>query len=215
ILPKNVDFDLIDHFEKVSDKDGAVLARRLAKEEGLLLGYSAGSALGGILQMKDQLSEDDVVVVLFHDHGSRYIGKIYNDDWMKERGWLEVDLTVKNLINGKHSDNFISIDRTEKARAVLTLMKEHDLSQLPVVEGDEVHGSITQSALLEFILSNPMKNSNKAISEIMGNAFPIVDADMSVKELNKYISKSNPAVITKDESGKMHIITQYDIIQAL
>ena len=215
ILPKNVDFDLIDHFEKVSDKDGAVLARRLAKEEGLLLGYSAGSALGGILQMKDQLSEDDVVVVLFHDHGSRYIGKIYNDDWMKERGWLEVDLTVKNLINGKHSDNFISIDRTEKARAVLTLMKEYDLSQLPVVEGDEVHGSITQSALLEFILSNPMKNSNKAISEIMGNAFPIVDADMSVKELNKYISKSNPAVITKDESGKMHIITQYDIIQAL
>ncbi len=215
ILPKNVDFDLIDHFEKVSDKDGAVLARRLAKEEGLLLGYSAGSALGGILQMKDQLSEDDVVVVLFHDHGSRYIGKIYNDDWMKERGWLEVDLTVKNLINGKHSDNFISIDRTEKARAVLTLMKEHDLSQLPVVEGDEVHGSITQSALLEFILSNPMKNSNKAISEIMGNAFPIVDADMNVKELNKYISKSNPAVITKDESGKMHIITQYDIIQAL
>lgn len=215
ILPKNVDFDLIDHFEKVSDKDGALLARRLAKEEGLLLGYSAGSALGGILQMKDQLSEDDVVVVLFHDHGSRYIGKIYNDDWMKERGWLEVDLTVKNLINGKHSDNFISIDRTEKARAVLTLMKEHDLSQLPVVEGDEVHGSITQSALLEFILSNPMKNSNKAISEIMGNAFPIVDADMNVKELNKYISKSNPAVITKDESGKMHIITQYDIIQAL
>ena len=215
ILPKNVDFDLIDHFEKVSDKDGALLARRLAKEEGLLLGYSAGSALGGILQMKDQLSEDDVVVVLFHDHGSRYIGKIYNDDWMKERGWLEVDLTVKNLINRKHSDNFISIDRTEKARAVLTLMKEHDLSQLPVVEGDEVHGSITQSALLEFILSNPMKNSNKAISEIMGNAFPIVDADMNVKELNKYISKSNPAVITKDESGKMHIITQYDIIQAL
>lgn len=215
ILPKNVDFDLIDHFEKVSDKDGAVLARRLAKEEGLLLGYSAGSALGGILQMKDQLSEDDVVVVLFHDHGSRYIGKIYNDDWMKERGWLEVDLTVKNLINGKHSDNFISIDRTEKARAVLTLMKEHDLSQLPVVENDEVQGSITQSALLEFILSNPMKNSNKAISEIMGNAFPIVDADMNVKELNKYISKSNPAVITKDESGKMHIITQYDIIQAL
>ena len=215
ILPKNVDFDLIDHFEKVSDKDGAVLARRLAKEEGLLLGYSAGSALGGILQMKDQLSEDDVVVVLFHDHGSRYIGKIYNDDWMKERGWLEVDLTVKNLINGKHSDNFISIDRTEKARAVLTLMKEHDLSQLPVVENDEVQGSITQSALLEFILTNPMKNSNKAISEIMGNAFPIVDADMNVKELNKYISKSNPAVITKDESGKMHIITQYDIIQAL
>ena len=215
ILPKNVDFDLIDHFEKVSDKDGAVLARRLAKEEGLLLGYSAGSALGGILQMKNQLTEDDVVVVLFHDHGSRYLGKIYNDEWMRERGWLEVDLTVMNLINGKDTDTFVSIDRNKKAREVLTLMKEHDLSQLPVVENDEVQGSITQSSLLEFILANPMENSDKAISEIMGNAFPIVDSDMSVKELNKYISKTNPAVITKDESGKMHIITQYDIIQAL
>lgn len=88
ILPKNVDFDLIDHFEKVTDKDGAIYARRLAREEGLLLGYSAGSALGGLLQLKDQLTEDDVVVVIFHDHGSRYIGKLYNDEWMKEQGWL-------------------------------------------------------------------------------------------------------------------------------
>lgn len=215
ILPKNVDFDLIDHFEKVSDKDGAVLARKLAKEEGLLLGYSAGSALGGVLQMKDQLTEDDVVVVLFHDHGSRYLGKIYNDDWMRERGWLEVDLTVKNLISGKSSDTFVSINRTETARAALALMKEHDLSQLPIVENDEVQGSITQSSLLEFILSSPMENSNKAIEEIMGGAFPTVDADMSVKELHKYISKTNPAVITKDDYGKMHIVTQYDIIQAL
>jgi len=215
ILPKNVDFDIIDHFEKVSDKDGAVLARRLAKEEGILLGYSAGSALGGVLQMKDQLTEDDVVVVLFHDHGSRYLGKIYNDDWMRERGWLEVDLTIKNLISGKSSDTFVSINRNEKARAVLTMMKDHDLSQIPVVENDEVQGSITQSALLEFILANPLENSDKAVSEIMGSAFPIVDADMSVKELHKYISKNNPAVITKDEEGKMHIVTQYDIIQAL
>ena len=215
ILPKNVDFDIIDHFEKVSDKDGAVLARRLAKEEGILLGYSAGSALGGVLQMKDHFTEDDVVVVLFHDHGSRYMGKIYNDDWMRERGWLEVDLTIKNLISSKTSDLFVSITRNETARSVLTLMKEHDLSQLPVVENDEVQGSITQSSLLEFILANPLENSDKPISEIMGAAFPIVDANMSVKELNKYISKTNPAVITKDDDGKMHIVTQYDIIQAL
>lgn len=88
ILPKNVDFDLIDHFEKVTDKDGAIYARKLAREEGLLLGYSAGSALGGLLQLKDQLTKDDVVVIIFHDHGSRYIGKLYNDEWMKEQGWM-------------------------------------------------------------------------------------------------------------------------------
>jgi cystathionine beta-synthase len=89
ILPKNVDFDLIDKFEKVTDKDGALMARRLAKEEGLLLGYSAGSAMAGIHQLKSELTKDDVVVVLFHDHGSRYVGKIYNDDWMKEQGFIQ------------------------------------------------------------------------------------------------------------------------------
>ncbi len=88
ILPENVDFSLIDHFEKVTDKDGAIMARELAYQEGLLLGYSAGSAIAGLLQMKKELKKDDVVVVIFHDHGTRYIGKLYNDDWMKEQGFL-------------------------------------------------------------------------------------------------------------------------------
>ncbi|MCB0581646.1 MAG: pyridoxal-phosphate dependent enzyme, partial [Phaeodactylibacter sp.] len=84
ILPKNVEFEVIDYFEKVTDKDGALMARRLAREEGLLLGYSAGSAMAGLLQLKDKLTKDDVVVVVIHDHGSRYVGKIFNDDWMRE-----------------------------------------------------------------------------------------------------------------------------------
>lgn len=88
ILPKNVDFDIIDHFEKVTDKDGALVARELALKEGLFLGYSCGSAFQGLRQLKDQLTEDDVVVVLFHDHGSRYVGKVYNDEWMKSVGFM-------------------------------------------------------------------------------------------------------------------------------
>ncbi len=88
ILPENVDFSLIDYFEKVTDKDGAVMARRLAKEEGLFLGYSCGSAAAGLVQMKDQLTEDDVVVIIFHDHGSRYVGKVYNDEWMKKNDFM-------------------------------------------------------------------------------------------------------------------------------
>lgn len=88
ILPENVDFDTIDFFEKVTDKDAAIYTRRLAREEGLLLGYSCGAALAGLIQLKDQLTEDDVVVIIFHDHGSRYIGKVYNDEWMKEQGFL-------------------------------------------------------------------------------------------------------------------------------
>lgn len=88
IIPKNVDFEVITHFEKVTDKDGALAARELAREEGMLLGYSAGSALAGLRQMKDRLKPSDVVVLLIHDHGSRYVEKIYNDEWMKNLGWL-------------------------------------------------------------------------------------------------------------------------------
>lgn len=88
ILPKNVDFDIIDKFEKVTDRDAAVWQRKLAKEEGIFVGNSAGSAIKGLLQLKDELNDDDVVVVLFHDHGSRYVGKMFNDDWMKKMGYL-------------------------------------------------------------------------------------------------------------------------------
>jgi len=89
MLPKNVNFDIIDGFEKVTDKDAAVYQRKLAKEEGLFLGNSAGSAIKGLLQLKANFTKDDVVVVLFHDHGTRYIGKMFNDEWMQEMGYLD------------------------------------------------------------------------------------------------------------------------------
>ena len=88
ILPKNVNFNLIDHFEKVTDKDGAIYTRRIAREEGIFVGYSAGSAVAGINQMKAKLCKDDVVVVIFHDHGTRYVGKLFNDEWMKEMKFI-------------------------------------------------------------------------------------------------------------------------------
>ena len=88
ILPENVDFSLIDHFEKVKDKDGAIMTRRLAREEGILVGYSAGSAVAGINQLKDKFTKEDVVVVIFHDHGSRYVSKLFNDDWMRKQNFL-------------------------------------------------------------------------------------------------------------------------------
>jgi len=88
IIPANINFDIIDEFVKVTDKDGAIFTRRLAKEEGFFIGNSCGSAMAGCMQMKDRFKENDVVVLIFHDHGSRYVGKMYNDDWMKEKGWL-------------------------------------------------------------------------------------------------------------------------------
>jgi len=215
ILPENVDFSIIDHFEKVSDKDGAVMARRLAREEGILLGYSCGSAMAGLHQMKDHLTKDDVVVIIFHDHGSRYIGKVYNDDWMRERGFLDTELKVKDLIEAKQDNHFFSVTSDQTVKEVLGVMKDNDISQLPVMEGNNMIGSVSESALLGFILNNPLTNTDKKVAEILEDSFPVVDMDMNAKEINRYMSKNTKAVISKDQTGTLHILTQYDILQAL
>ena len=215
ILPANVDFSLIDHFEKVSDADGALAARRLAREEGLLLGYSAGSALAGLLQLKDQLTEKDVVVIIFHDHGSRYVGKIYNDDWMRERGFLDKELMVRDLLRTQGNKPLITVDSGDKVRKALQLMKEYDISQMPVMNGDDIVGSLSENAVLTYVLENPLSHSEKPVGEIMDEPFPLVEEELPVKQLNKYISKKIPAVMAKDKAGHIHILTKYDILQMI
>jgi cystathionine beta-synthase len=214
-IPGNVNMDLIDHFEKVTDKDAAINARRLAREEGLLLGYSAGSAIGGILQMKDQLKKEDVVVVIFHDHGSRYIGKIYNDVWMRERGFLDNELKVKDIILKKNTKDFFFVNVDHSLSDVLKVMKDNDISQLPVYKDEIIVGSIMENKVLEIIFSDPLNHRDKKVGEFLDSPFSMVDIEMPIKELNKFISRSSPAVIAKDNSGELHIVTQYDIIQAL
>ncbi len=215
ILPKNVDFDVIDHFEKVTDKDGAIMARRLAREEGILLGYSCGSAMAGLIQMKEQLTKDDVVVVIFHDHGSRYVGKVYNDEWMRMRGFLDDELKVKDVVALKSDKTFISVNKTESIRSTIAIMKEHDISQLPVMENDEVVGSVTESQVLSFLLDDSNLNTDSTVEQIMGEAFPMVQEDLLCSQLSKMMNKKLPAVVTKDRSGRMHIVTQYDLLQAV
>lgn len=215
ILPKNVDFDIIDHFEKVTDKDGALYARRLAREEGILLGYSAGSAMAGLLQLKDRLTADDVVVIVIHDHGSRYVGKIYNDDWMRERGFLDTELRIRDILTKKKDKSFYSVDAGDTVRKAFAIMKEHDISQMPVMKDQEVVGSITENIVLNYLLDNPFSNSEKTVENIMGTSFPLVNPDMPFSQLNHYINKSTPAVLVRDTAGTLHVVTKYDIIQAL
>lgn len=215
ILPKNVDFSLIDHFEKVSDADGANAARRLAREEGLLMGYSAGSALAGLLQMKDKLTSKDLVVIIFHDHGSRYVRKIYNDDWMRERGFLSDTLMVKDLINANTGRDLITISANDTVRHALQIMKEHDISQIPVMNGEDIVGSVSENTILTFILENPLNHAEKPVSDIMDDPFPLVSEDLPLSKLNKYVSKKIPAVMAKDRTGKLHILTKYDILQMI
>lgn len=212
ILPANVDFGLIDRFEKVTDKDGAIMARRITKEEGIFVGYSAGSAIQGLLQMKGELKKDDLVVVIFHDHGSRYVGKLYNDDWMRERGFLEVK-TVNDLVKGR-SGKIISVNPKQTVGEAIIEMKKNEIDQLPVIDNGIVAGSITESKIFNLLLEDNEVQS-KTIGEVMEKPFPEVSIDTAVEKLSKFITKENPAVLSRDSFDNLHIITKYDIIQAL
>jgi cystathionine beta-synthase len=215
ILPANVDFSVISKFEKVTDKDAALWTRRLAREEGILLGYSAGSAMGALWQLRGELTKDDVVVIIFHDHGSRYVGKVFNDDWMRERGFLEDEMKVSDLISRKKDRQFFTVQAGDSVRQAFNTMKSHDISQMPVMDGDKIVGSITETQVLHFLLANPLQNAEKPLREVMGSPFPTVKDDLPISQLNKFISKEIPAVIATDRSGGQHIVTQYDVIQVI
>lgn len=211
-VPENYDRSVIDHFEKVSDKDGAVMARRIAKEEGIFVGYSAGSVVAGLLQMKEQLTKDDFVVLIFHDHGSRYVGKIYNDEWMLERGFLDVH-TVKDLIGGLGRRRLVTITGDNTVADAMDLMKKYDIEQIPVMSGMEMTGSITQNGLFKKLMEDADLKERK-ISEVTEAPMPVVSMDTRVDRLTQFINKDNAGVLAKDDSGDYHILTKYDIINA-
>lgn len=215
ILPANVDFGLIDYFEKVTDKDAAHAARQLARDEGLLMGYSAGGAVAGLMQLSSQLTADDVVVLIFHDHGSRYVGKIYNDDWMRDHGFLHSEMKVGDLVRRKQTSGIIGIEASNKLRETFKMMKDYDISQLVVYEDNKIMGSITEYAILSSILENPYNIDNVPVYSIMNESFPEIDENVSYKELGNFISRRIPAVIVNTVSGEKQILTQYDIIQFL
>lgn len=213
-VPENYDMQYIDHFEKVTDKDGAVMARRIAKEEGIFVGYSCGSALQGMMQLKDRLKPTDVVVVVFHDHGSRYVGKVYNDQWMMERGFLDVK-TFKDIISGRGSQKLITVQESHTVSDAIELMKKYDIQHIPVMSASgEPVGAISESGLFNQILSNP-DIRKQTVRDVLEAKYPVVAFDTPVERLSQYITKDNGAVLSKDDSGAWHIVTKYDIIQHL
>lgn len=212
-VPQNYDMSVIDHFEQVTDKDGAVMARRIAKEEGLFCGYSAGSCLQGLMQLKNKLKKDDVVVCIFHDHGSRYVGKVYNDQWMMERGFLDVK-TFKDIVSGRIGQKLITVHPDQTVADAVNLMKKYDIEHIPVMDDNEVTGSVSENGLFQKIFSD-VEIKNALIKDVMEQPYPIVPFDIAVEKLGSLISKHNGAVLAKDEKGDYHIVTKYDVIQSM
>jgi cystathionine beta-synthase len=215
-LPKNVDFSVIDHFEKVTDKDAALMTRRIAREEGIFAGNSAGSAMAGLLQLKDHFVADDVIVVVFHDHGSRYLGKMFNDDWMREKGFLEKSgMTARDLVAARLSGELCSIEANEPVEHAVRLMSEHDFSQVSITRDKRLVGSLNEMHLYQELVRDPAIKAHP-VESIMQPAFPFVDVSTPVDLLQTMITPQNPAVLVRDfKTDKTFIITRSDLIRVL
>ena len=215
ILPKNVDFSLIDGFTKVTDKDAAVYTRKIALEEGIFVGNSAGAAVKGLLQLKEHFKPEDVVVVLFHDSGSRYVGKMFNDDWMRERGFLDEEIKKAEDVIKDHIDKPLIVVRTEELVShAIERMRKYKISQIPVIDVTGFVGSVDESDLFQSYVAD--KNvADRPIKEIMGKPFPIVKLGTPIEEVSKLFTKENDAVLVELENGNHHIITKYDIIGSI
>ena len=217
ILPKNVDFSVIDHFIKVTDKDAAIMTRRLSKEEGLFVGWSAGSAVHGALEYaRENLKEGDQMVILLPDHGSRYVGKVYNDDWMRNHGFLENKTfgTAKDIISARNGAyELVVVSKQDKVKDAIALMNSKSVSQIPVMENGQVVGSITDNKLLSKIIIDPdLKDAT--VAEVMEDSMKFVALGSTLDVLSSMVDKEK-AVLVRDELHQIHIITKHDILTAV
>ncbi|MDN3205681.1 pyridoxal-phosphate dependent enzyme [Algoriphagus sediminis] len=216
ILPKNVNFDVIDHFVKVTDKDAAVMTRRLAREEGLFIGWSCGAAVHGALEYaKANLKEGDRMVIILPDHGTRYLGKVYNDDWMRNHGFLEdrTYSTARDIIAHRNgSFSLVSSRTSDSVREAIALMNKTSVSQIPVMDNDEVIGCLTDTKLLAKIIENPdLKDAT--VKDVMEDSMHFVALDSTLDVLSSMVEKEK-AVLVRDDSNQIHIITKHDILEA-
>ena len=192
------------------------MTRRIAREEGIFAGNSAGSAMAGLLQLKDNFRAGDVIVVIFHDHGSRYLGKMFNDEWMQQKGFFEKSgMTARDLVASGMSGELKSIDGNQRVDAAVRLMAEHDFSQISIMQNGRLVGSLNETHLYNELVSDPGVKS-EPVESIMQPAFPFVDVSTPVSLLATMITPATPAVLVRDfKTDKTFIITRSDILRAL
>ncbi len=213
-LPANVDFSVIDEIHAVTDKDAFLLTRALARHEGIFAGGSAGAALFVALKIAEKLDETSVVVILIPDSGARYLSKIYNDNWMRENQFIEprIKVSAGQVVHDKarRTGTLVSIPLGVTVEQAVNLMREHNISQVPVIEGGEVVGSISETRILDILVSDPVAKL-KPVAEYMEKPFPVISEEAPLEEIARNMDRETPAILVRQSAG-FDIITKSDLI---
>lgn len=220
ILAGNMDFSLVDDFVRVTDKETMQMTRRLAREEGMFVGQSSGMAVAGALQwleaQRDTLTGEEVCVVLLPDSGFRYLRKTYNDEWMRRHGFLDEPqvLTVEQILQRRgRPGEVVAVAPEDTLAETIGVMMQHGISQVPVIEGGTVVGSLTEKRILNLLLEQP-EARDRAVREVMGPALPVLAANVSIEELSAHLDAQTGAVLVRGADG-LDILTRSDLISAL
>lgn len=215
-LPKNVDFEVVDHFEKVTDRDAAIFTGEIVRQEGIWVGNSAGSAIAGLLQLKDNFKKGELVVVIFHDHGTRYLGKMFNADWMRMMGYQNLEgPTARDLVKNKKVTDLVGVEVTDSVEQAVLRMRENDFSQIPITQERRIVGSLSEPHAYSCIVEDP-KARKEPVKSIMQKAFRYIDIDTPVQLLAPMITPEHPAVLVRDfKADKTYILTGYDVLTAI
>ncbi|MDX1396793.1 MAG: pyridoxal-phosphate dependent enzyme [Gemmatimonadota bacterium] len=221
ILAGNMDFGIVDDYVRVTDRDSMLMTRRLCEEEGMFLGGSCGMAMAGALQWmetnRDALTGDDVIVIIMPDGGYRSLGKVYNDVWMREHGFLDEDsaLTAAAIVGDRASRRpLVSVPADTTLDDAIALMKEHAISQVPVFEEGEVVGSLIEQDILASLIGDPDARA-RLVRDLMGPAFPVVEATAAVQTFAGGLSGDSPAVLVRMPDDELAILTRSDLISTL
>jgi len=217
-IPGTLDLDLVDDFVTVTDKESFSMARRLTREEGLFVGGSSGLIVHVALELARKLDDPKALIVaILPDTGERYLSKLYSDEWMRENQLLDADRTpLGQVLSGKadHKNEIVSVTPGQTVRQALRLMQLHDISQLPVMDGANCVGSVTDTALSARALEDT-KLLDATLSQVMDAPFPMVEDHQPAESVAKVLSKSNPAVLVRSNGKVTGIVTRSDLLSYL
>lgn len=219
-MPQTLVLDYVDEVIRVSDRDAFLTARRLAREEGLLVGGSSGSAMYATLQVAKNLSRDKVVVVIFPDTGRNYLSKMYSDEWMLELGYIEAEkeekFSVETILQAKPETvpAMIAVTLSDPVANAVELMRKFDVSQLPVVEEGHVLGTVHDDTVMKKLLTKEV-SFGQPVQEVMDPPLPTIEAHSELSELYKQLTGNHNAVVVVKNGKAMGVLTKMDVISHL